>query len=139
MSKPFTIFSILYLVFLSTVNAEEATDKRNLEDDLSGFTTDNTITRLGHDFVRYLSDFRNSEFPNAKYNLSVYERPSARWGNLIWITYDGQTIYRQFLPPNMANVKPLAENIAKQIHRNISEIKLKMLLDNKQDLYGDGY
>jgi len=97
----------------------------SLEDDISGFTIDSTITRLGHDFARYFTDFRNSEYPDSKYNLVIHERPSARWGNLIWITSDYNTIFRQFIWPNSNNLKTKAEQIAKFTHENMAQIELQ--------------
>lgn len=97
----------------------------SIEDDISGFTIDSTITRLGHDFARYFTDFRNSEYPDSKYNLVIHERPSARWGNLLWITSDYTTIFSQFIRPNNNNLKTKAEEVAKFTHDNMAQIELQ--------------
>ena len=68
---------------------------KGIEDEISGFTIDHTITRVGHDFSRYLSDYRNTNLPDTDYNLTIYERPSARWGSLIWVTHNHRIVFRQ--------------------------------------------
>ena len=45
----------LMLLFLSSINViAEGEESYNLEDEISGFTIDSTITRSGHDFARFL-------------------------------------------------------------------------------------
>jgi curli production assembly/transport component CsgE len=108
-----------------------------IEDEISGFTIDNTITRIGHDFSRFLSDYRSSNLANSYYNLTVHERPSARWGNLIWVTKDHQTLYRRFIQPSNTRLKETAEDAAQQIHNQIKQLKLKELFSDNFDIDKD--
>ncbi len=108
-----------------------------IEDEISGFTIDNTITRIGHDFSRFLSDYRSSNLANSNYNLTVHERPSARWGNLIWVTKDHQTLYRRFIQPSNTRLKETAEDAAQQIHNQIKQLKLKELFSDNFDIDKD--
>lgn len=106
------------------------------EDELRGFIIDNTISRIGHEFYRYFSD-RLRDTSALDFNLVVRERPSARWGSLIWIEHENQTIYRSFLQPNTAELKPLAEQAADQIKDRIARQKIERLLQDSSDIGKD--
>ena len=99
-AKKFSLFAILLASLVSNPCWPE-----EIENEISGFTQDSTITRAGHEFARYLSDYRNANFSTGNdYNLVVFERPSARWGSLIWVTSDNQDVYRRFLPPGRIDI-----------------------------------
>lgn len=110
---------------------------QSLEDDIAGFTTDNTITRVGHEFARYISHYRNSLYPESKYNLSVYERPSARWGNLIWVEKDHKTVFRRFMSPNRSGIESEAKQAVIQIHKEVKQLELKELFSDTFDIDKD--
>ncbi|MFI2811302.1 MULTISPECIES: curli production assembly/transport protein CsgE [Microbulbifer] len=116
---------------------EESTGR--LEDEISGFNIDQTITRTGHDFARYMSEYRNYHYPDAQYNLTIRERPSARWGNLIWVTYNYKVVYRRFLQPRNADVQKQAEQAAIQIHEMVQKEKLRQALEDHFDLGKDEF
>ena len=108
-----------------------------LEDEISGFTTDNTITRIGHEFARYLSDYRNSHYPQSPYNLSVYERPSARWGNLIWVEYNHRQVYRRFFSAGLNEIQIAAQQAAESIHKQVNQLELQAMFEDRFDLDKD--
>ena len=108
--------------------------------ELNGFTIDNTITRVGHDFYRYLGEYRTLNYSNSSsYNLVVHERPSARWGSLIWVTENRKTVYRQFIQPRSSDFKALAKKAARQIHDSISQKKITSLFADRFDLETDEF
>ncbi|WP_299179485.1 CsgE family curli-type amyloid fiber assembly protein [uncultured Neptuniibacter sp.] len=123
-----TVISFLWPPMLSS---------QGLEDEIKGFTTDNTITRIGHDFTRYLSDYRHTHIPDGEYNLSIFERPSARWGNLIWVEKDHKTVYRRFLSPSSTNLQREAEQAARQIDKRVKQLELKALFSDTFDIDKD--
>lgn len=106
----------------------------DFESSLGGFTIDNTISRVGHDFARYLGEWRISNMPAETYNLAVYERPSARWGNLIWVEWDRVVVYRQFMQLRSASIRDAAYRAAEHIHSVIQQRKLAALLNDSVDL-----
>lgn len=114
-------------------------DSGKLEDEISGFNIDQTITRTGHDFARFMSEYRNYNYPDSEYNLTVHERPSARWGNLIWVTYNYKTVYRRFLRPSTNDIKKQAEQAAIQIHEQVLQEKLRQALQDNFDLGKDEF
>lgn len=110
----------------------------NPEDDISGLVLDRTITRLGHDFTRYLGHNLNMQNPGL-YNLTVYERPSARWGNLIWVERDRARVFQQFLSPSRSDVEAIAAQAAQQIHAEILRQELNNRFGDNTDLAGDEF
>lgn len=67
-----------------------------VEVEIPGLLTDHTVSSVGHDFYRAFSDKWENSFTG---NLTINERPSARWGSWITITVDQDVIYQAFLFP----------------------------------------
>ncbi|MFD1215641.1 MULTISPECIES: curli production assembly/transport protein CsgE [Microbulbifer] len=114
-------------------------DSGRIEDEISGFNIDQTITRTGHDLARFMSEYRNLHYPDSTYNLSIHERPSARWGNLIWITYNNKTVFRQFISPSTNNIRDLAEQASQKIHEMVLQEKIRQALTDHHDLAKDEF
>ncbi|WP_226663362.1 curli production assembly/transport protein CsgE [Microbulbifer aggregans] len=112
-------------------------DSGRIEDEISGFNIDQTITRTGHDFARFMSEYRNLNFPDSNYNLTIEERPSARWGNLIWITYNNKVVFRRFISPSTNNIRALAEDASRMIHEMVLQEKLRQAFTDHFDLGKD--
>ncbi|WP_193161578.1 CsgE family curli-type amyloid fiber assembly protein [Microbulbifer hainanensis] len=110
-----------------------------IEDEISGFNVDQTITRTGHDFARFMSEYRNLHYPDSRYNLTIRERPSARWGNLIWVTYNNKTVFRRFIRPGTNNVHTLAEEASQRIHEIVLQEKIRQALTDHHDLGKDEF
>lgn len=69
---------------------------RAVEVEVPGLLTDRTVSSVGHDFYRAFSDKWESSYTG---NLSINERPSARWGSWITITVNQDVIFQVFLFP----------------------------------------
>jgi curli production assembly/transport component CsgE len=106
------------------------------EDEMRGFIVDNTISRFGHDFYRYFSD-RLRDTSALDFNLVIRERPSARWGSLVWVEHENRTLFRSFLQPNAAELKQLAEQAADQVQDSIAKQKIELFLQNSTDMAKD--
>ncbi|MBC8649920.1 curli production assembly protein CsgE [Pseudomonas sp. MTM4] len=128
---------LLLCCLLGPLQAEEqqAAQARS-EAELSGLIIDNTISRFGHDFHRYLS-FQLQDAEELENDLVVRERPSARWGSLVWVEYGPRTVYRRFLQPNMTEIEAIAEDAARVILEDISRSKLQNLLQDTFDMDRD--
>lgn len=103
------------------------------EDEIMGFMVDNSISNIGHEFYRYFTE-RLSDTSQLDFNLVVSERPSARWGSLIWIEHEQKTLYRQFIAPNMAEIKPIAYAAADFVKDEITRQKIETLLQDTTDM-----
>lgn len=67
-----------------------------VEVEVPGLLTDHTVSSIGHEFYRAFSDKWESEYTG---NLTINERPSARWGSWITITVNQDVIFQTFLFP----------------------------------------
>ncbi len=128
---------LLLLCLLGPLQAQEQQSAQaRSEAELSGLIIDNTISRFGHDFHRYLS-FQLQDAAELENDLVVRERPSARWGSLVWVEYGPRTVYRRFLQPNMTEIEAIAEDAARVILDDISRSKLQNLLQDTFDMDRD--
>lgn len=148
MRAPAPLLALLCLLFSPVIFAQEdggsleegqvaSSDSGRIEDEISGFNIDQTITRTGHDFARFMSEFRNLNYPDSTYNLTIQERPSARWGNLIWITYGNRTVFRRFISPSTNNIRALAEEASQMIHEMVQQEKIREALSDHFDIGKD--
>ncbi|SEG47280.1 CsgE family curli-type amyloid fiber assembly protein [Marinobacterium lutimaris] len=126
-----------YLASILALTCSMSVHSQGIEDEIFGFTIDNTITRVGHDFARFLGDYRNTQLPPSDYNLTMRERPSARWGNLIWVEKDHSTVYLRFISPSNSELQQIAEDAAVQIHKNVQKLKIQELYIDRFDLDDD--
>lgn len=106
------------------------------EDELSGFIVDDCISHIGHDFYRYFSE-RLRDSSRLDFNLVVRERPSARWGSLIWVEFQQRVVYREFLAPNTAELKAVAYAAADRVVQTVVRQRLEMLLQDTTDIERD--
>ncbi|QOZ01149.1 curli production assembly/transport protein CsgE [Escherichia coli] len=67
-----------------------------VEVEVPGLLTDHTVSSIGHVFYRAFSDKWESDYTG---NLTINERPSARWGSWITITVNQDVIFQTFLFP----------------------------------------
>ncbi|MBA1249382.1 MULTISPECIES: curli production assembly/transport protein CsgE [Pseudomonas] len=120
------------LGMMMLMSAQAADDEENIQ----GFIVDNTISRFGHDFYRYFSD-RLVDTSQLDFNLVVRERPSARWGSLVWVEHDQRVVYRQFIQPNVAELKGTAYAAADMVKDTVAKQKLENLLYDTFDMDRD--
>lgn len=112
----------------------EKESRRLLEDPLTGIVINRTVTVLGKDFYHYfVTAWRHKDGDN-RYTLTIYERPSARWGSEIWIEYQRNQMFRIFLSPARQAARKISEEAAEIVHRNIIENEIRKALTQSQDL-----
>ena len=109
---------LLPAVLLATVLLCASGGVRAVEVEIPGLLTDHTVSSVGHDFYRAFSDKWESSFTG---NLTINERPSARWGSWITITVEQDVIFQAFLFPTKRdfdrNVDIALESTAEAIKR----------------------
>ncbi|MGK9066098.1 CsgE family curli-type amyloid fiber assembly protein [Stutzerimonas chloritidismutans] len=133
-----TLGAVLLLTLLTAQAQDEPIESPQAkgEAELSGLIIDNAITRFGHDFHRYLS-FALQDATDLDGDLVVRERPSARWGSLVWVEHGQRIVYRRFLQPNVAEIETIANEAAVQIREDISRNKLQSLMLDTFDMDRD--
>lgn len=103
---------------------------------LAGFVVNDTISNIGHEFYRYFSE-RLRDGEQLEVNLVVHERPSARWGSLIWVELDGVILYQRFLQPNTSLLQPVAYSAADWIREAVARQSLEKMFQDHYDIEGD--
>ena len=136
-------FCLILFGALAPVRAEELTiDGENplersfsaLEND-SGFIVDRTITNFGANFFRDFSLAWRERVGVEHIDLTIIEKPSARWGSLIIVEYNNQPVASVFLQAGRsAIIKPLAINTVSYLAELVADNALLGLLVKNPDL-----
>ncbi|MDR5734511.1 CsgE family curli-type amyloid fiber assembly protein [Caballeronia sp. LZ025] len=138
-----------------TVNASESLEKsetlagtprartadingqKPLDDALGGVVTTDTVTLAGQDFYSWFAQAWTAIPLSDRYIVSVHERPSARYGSLVWVEFGQRRVFQAFLPIARANVRPVAENAAQVAFQNVMQADLTRLLFRDADMATD--
>lgn len=62
-------------------------------EEIGGITTDDTVTLVGQDFYDAFSKAWIQMPLSERYIVSIHERPSARYGSLIWVEYEQRRVF----------------------------------------------
>jgi curli production assembly/transport component CsgE len=117
-------------------------DERQLPalEEASGFIVDRTITHFGAEFVRSFSEAWREHAGTTGIDVTIVERPSARYGSLVWVEHNGRPIVRMFLYAGRAGtIRPAAVAAAQYVARQVADESLARLLLNDPDLAKDGF
>lgn len=119
---------MLALIFSHQAYADEA--------ELQGFITNATVSRSGQEFYRKFCE-RMNDTSSLDFNLAVKERPSARWGILVWVEQNNLSLYRRFLQPNVSDIESTAYEAADLVLQEINRRKVEALFEDTIDLAKD--
>jgi|GEM_PF-286002 len=111
--------------------------KQPLADELGGVVTTDTVTLAGQDFYTWFAQAWGAIPLSERYMVSVHERPSARYGSLVWVEYNQRRVFQAFLPIARSNVKPVAEGAAQIAFQNVMQADLTRLLFRDADMATD--
>jgi curli production assembly/transport component CsgE len=116
-----------------------ALDERSLNGlEQGGLVVDRTITHFGAEFVRQFSAHWRQLPEVAETSVTITERPSARWGSIVFVEVDRRPIARVFLyAGRSATIRPLAEAAAQYVARQIADERLASALLHDPDLARD--
>lgn len=105
--------------------------------EMRGIILDRTITLSGHAFYKSFSAHWLAANLSQPTNLVIREKPSARWGNLIIISSQGQVLYRTSIRPG----KKLKQKMIMEATSTVSQKIFNRLLANNasQDMAPTGY
>lgn len=120
--------------FMEAIRQAEIVRKSLFDDPLTGIVINRTVTVQGHEFYRFFSN-RWREFSEANpFTITVFERPSARWGSEIWVEYRNQRMYHAFLSPSRSSTKKSSEIAVEAVIENVNKSEIERLLTNNPDL-----
>lgn len=118
---------MMFLVSHTSISAEI---------EVPGLVTDNTITRIGHDFYREFTDHWEEEYPGS---ITINERPSARWGSWIIIKVDQDLLYQTFLYPNKRDFDKQVNIALASVYESLQKRAINKALLNTGDLTHDEF
>lgn len=105
----------------------------------SGFLVDRTVTNFGAEFLRYFAEAWREQPGTADIDVTVLERPSARFGSLVWIEHDNRPIARAFLYAGRgAAIRPVAAATAEYVAKKLGDEALAGQLFQDPDLAKEG-
>lgn len=104
------------------------------QDLLGGVITSRTITVLGWDFFQYFTAKWEAIHGKERLSLSIYERPTARWGSEIWIDYKQTRVFHTFLPPARSATKAISMQAVDLAYKNVTDINIRRSLFTDVDL-----
>ena len=107
-----------------------------VEVEIPGLLTDHTVSAVGHAFYRGFSDKWESDYPG---NLTINERPSARWGSWITITVNQDVIFQTFLFPTKRDFDQNVAFALAQTEEAITRLQLDKALLSTGDLAKDEF
>ncbi|MGL4933440.1 MAG: curli production assembly/transport protein CsgE [Aeromonas sp.] len=112
-------------------------EQENNQLDVDGLVLDRTFTRIGQGFYNEFTRLRDDEDPDARENLTIHERPSARWGSQIWITYNRKVIFKTALSPGRNQQEQSAKLAWSQVRQVLEQQQLATLFLDTFDLEHD--
>ena len=117
----------------------DITGKRALDETIGGIVTNQTMTLAGEDFYTSFAQAWRDMPLSDRYVVSIHERPSARWGSLIWVEFEQRRVFDMFLPTARANVASVAVRAASTAYQNVVQADIARLLFHDVDLAGDEF
>lgn len=109
---------------------------RAVEVEVPGLVTDRTVSAIGHDFYRGFSEKWENSFRG---NITIYERPSARWGSWITIRADQDLLYQTFLFPTRRDFDKNVQYALAQVAEALSRRQIDKALLSTGDLTTDEF
>ena len=109
----------------------------NHAEQIEGIVLDHTMTQIGREFYQAFSTTWRSLGDVTSINLALYERPSARWGSLIWVEHKSGRVYQAFLYPGRQRAREAGEQSALQVFRRVGQLEVERELFKDPDLGGE--
>lgn len=104
------------------------------EPGITGVLIDRTITMTGKTFFRQFSQLSLERPVIGDVNLTIHERPSARWGSQIWITQGNRVVFEATMPPRLSDIDAYVDVAIEQVEELIIRQTIIEALDNDPDL-----
>lgn len=99
-----------------------------------GLVLDATVTVLGHEFFGAFADAWRELDGDQRYNVTIHEVPTARFGSTIRVNAQGSTVYQSLLRPNRQAARELAMAVAGDIFQALIRREAEEALFHDADL-----
>jgi curli production assembly/transport component CsgE len=101
----------------------------------TGYIVDRTMTNFGGEFIRAFADAWRAQGGGDGVDLTIVEKPSARWGSTVFVEMNNRQLVRVLLQAGRsADIKPLAQQTAQYLQRQIADASLLRSLTRDDDL-----
>ena len=118
-----------------------ALEERRLKglEQATGFIVDRTVTHFGGEFMRHFSQAFRGMPGTEEFDVTVFERPTARQGSLVWVEHNHRPIARAYLyAGRSSNIQPIAEATADYVAKRLADDVLAGALFEDPDLAKEG-
>ena len=112
-------------------------EQENDRIEIGGLVIDRTFTRFGQGFYHHFSRLREDEDPDGRENLTIHERPTARWGSLVWVTHNRKVLFKTALSPVRSQGELAAQQAWGQVSKILRQQKVAMMFMDTFDLEHD--
>jgi curli production assembly/transport component CsgE len=112
-------------------------DSGTLQDIHAGVVTNQTLTFVGQRFYREFVTHWSDKARSDQYSVAIFERPSARWGSLIWVEYANRKVFQTFVAPGRGDMRFLGEQAAEAAYQNVVAADIRRLLIKEPDIGPD--
>lgn len=106
---------------------------------LTGLLVDRTVTMIGKTFFQQFSQLRLDSVILSNTGLVINERPSARWGSIVWVAEGNRILFEATLPPRLSDVDEYAKAAVDQVEQMVLKRKVMQALQQDQDLADDEF
>ena len=114
-------------------------EPRFLQEIYGGVVANQTISLTGQEFYRaFVALWRDKENTD-RYSVSIHERPSARWGSLVWVEYAQRKVFQAFISPARSNLSALSEQAVERTYQNVIDAEVLRALFREPDLGQDEF
>jgi curli production assembly/transport component CsgE len=150
--RTFLFAGLLCFSLAAAAAGEEDIDRGNIDrgivdesrmpslEQSSGFVVDRTITNFGAEFVRQFAQSWREQAGTAQFDVTITEKPSARWGSLVLVEHDNRPVVRAFLYAGRAGtIGPVATAAAEYVAKQLSDNALAEMLFKDPDLAPSGF
>lgn len=108
-----------------------------LSGELGGVLIDRTLTIAGKTFFDTFSQQRLNYPILSSVTLTIHERPSARWGSLIWISEGSRIYFQASVSPRLSGIEEIATQAIAIVRERIITQTLSQALQQSKDLADD--
>jgi len=92
--------------------------------EVGGLIVGQTVTQNGRVFYDNFASAWTEKDESGRFSVSVVERPTARLGSQIFISYGNRKLMQFQLPPNRSQIPALGADVAAQVFQAILDYQL---------------
>ena len=71
--------------------------------------------------------------------MAVYERPSARYGSLIWVEQNFARVFQTFIFPGRGSPDAVGDAAARWVHQRVADLEAEKVLFSDPDMAKDEF